>query len=240
MRIADSLAGLGSASSISVTGSSYTPTSALTNLQTHYWQVRAKDGAGQFGAWSNTHSLRVEWGAVSGLSPADGSTTTDTTPTLSWNAVRGAANYEVRMADSPAGLGSASSISVTGSSYTPTSALTNEQTHYWQVRAVDVDGQNGAWSAAHSLVVNIGIVNGLSPADGSTTTDTTPTLSWTGVPGCGKLRGANSRQPGGAGQCVINQCNRQFLHADIGLDELADPLLAGAGKGWGWTVWGLE
>ena len=131
------------------------------------------------------------------------------------------------------GLGSASSISVTGSSYTPTSALTNEQTYYWQVRAKDGDDQKGTWSAVHSLVVNIGIVNGLSPADGSTTTDTTPTLSWTGGTGCGKLRGANSRQPGGAGQCVINQCNRQFLHADIGLDELADPLLAGAGKGWG-------
>ena len=183
VRMADSPAGLGSASSISVTGSSYTPTSALTNLQTHYWQVRAKDGAGQFGAWSNTHSLRVEWGVVSGLNPPDGSTTTDTTPTLSWTGVPGAASCEVRIADSLAGLGSASSISVTGSSYTPTSALTNLQTHYWQVRAVDVDGQNGAWSAAHSLVVNIDIVNGLSPADGSTTTDTTPTLNWTGVPG---------------------------------------------------------
>ena len=163
VRIADSPAGLGSASSISVTDSSYTPVSALTNEQTYYWQVRAKDGDDQKGTWSAVHSLVVNIGIVSGLSPADGASTTDTTPTLSWNAVPGAANYEVRMADSPAGLGSASSISVTGSSYTPASALTNEQTHYWQVRAVDVDGQNGAWSAAHSLVVNIGIVNGLSP-----------------------------------------------------------------------------
>ena len=77
---------------------------------------------------------------IGGLNPADGSTTTDTTPTLSWTGVPGAANYEVRIADSPAGLNSAPSAGETGPSHTPTSALTNLQTHYWQVRAKDGDG----------------------------------------------------------------------------------------------------
>ena len=153
LRIADSQSGLENAPSVSETGSSHTPASALTNLQTYYWQVRAKDGAGQFGAWSDVHSLRVEWGAVSGQSPADGSSTGDTTPMLSWTAVPGAAGYEVRIADSLAELNSASSINVTGSSYTPASALTNLQTHYWQVRAKDGAEQFGAWSAVHSLEV---------------------------------------------------------------------------------------
>ena len=153
LRIADSQSGLDSAATVSVTGTSYTPSAALTNLQTYYWQVRAKDGAGQFGAWSNVHSLRVEWGAVSGQSPADGSTTKDTSPTFRWNAVPGAAGYEVRIADSLAELNSASSINVTGSSYTPASALMNLQTHYWQVRAKDGAEQFGTWSAVHSLEV---------------------------------------------------------------------------------------
>ena len=181
LRIADSPAGLASASSVSVTGTSHTPTSALTNLQTHYWQVRAKDAGVQYGIWSEGQSLKVEWGTVSGQSPADGSTTTDTTPTFNWNAVPGAVEYELRIADSPAGLASASSVSVTGTSHTPTSALTNLETHYWQVRAKNAGGQYGPWSEGQGLKVEWGAISGQSPAIGSITWDTTPELSWTEV-----------------------------------------------------------
>ena len=183
IRLADSQAGLDSASSIAVTtGTSHSPASALTIGQTHYWQVRAKDGAGQFGPWSNALSLQVESDAISGLSPADGSSTPDTTPTLNWNAVPGAAEYELRIADSQAGLDSALLVRVTtGTSHTPTSALANLQTHYWQVRAKDAGGQYGPWSAGQSLKVEWGAISGQSPADGSSTPDTTPTLSWNAV-----------------------------------------------------------
>ena len=183
VRIADSQTGLDSASSVSVTDSSHRPSSALTNLQTHYWQVRAKDSGGQYGPWSAGQSLKVEWGAISGLSPVDGSTTTDTTPMLGWTAVPGAEGYELRIADSQTGLENASPVSVTAASHTPSSVLTNLQTHYWQVRAKDGSGQKGAWGAIHSLAVSIGAVSGLSPADGSTTAETQPMLSWTAVPG---------------------------------------------------------
>ncbi len=166
LRIADSPAGLNSAPLISETDPSHTPASALTNLQTHYWQVRAKDGDGQFGFWSNVHNLEVEWGAVSGLNPADGSTTEDTTPTLSWDAVPGAAGYEVRIADSLAGLNSAPSASETDPSHTPASALTNLQTHYWQVRAKDGDGQSGAWSGVASIQVVVYSIGDTGPAGG--------------------------------------------------------------------------
>ena len=183
IRIADSQAGLDSASSIGVTGTSHSPASALTIGQTHYWQVRAKDGAGQFGPWSDALSLQVESDAVSGLSPADGSTTWNTMPTFSWAEVPGAAEYEIRIADSQAGLDSASSDGVTGTAHSPASALTIGQTHYWQVRAKDGAGQFGPWSDALSLRVESDAVSGLSPADGSTTWNTTPTFSWAEVPG---------------------------------------------------------
>ncbi len=183
VQIAASEAGLASAQAVEVSGTSYTPSTALTNNQNHYWRVRAKDGDGQHGAWSAINSLSVNWGAVSGLSPADGATTTDTTPALSWNAVEGAAGYEVQIADSEAGLASAQSVEVSAASYTPTTALTNNTTHHWRVRAVDGDGQYGTWSAIQRLAVNIGAVSGLSPSDGITTTDTTPALSWNAVPG---------------------------------------------------------
>ena len=183
VQIAESEAGLANSVAIDVTDASYTPATALTNNQTHYWRVRAKDGDGQHGAWSAINSLSVNWGAVSGLSPPDGSTATDTTPALSWNAVPGAAGYEVQIADSEAGLASAQSVEVSAASYTPSTALTNNQTHYWRVRAKDGDGQHGAWSAINSLSVNWGAVSGLSPPDGSTATDTTPALSWNAVSG---------------------------------------------------------
>ena len=192
--IADSQDGLDSASSVSAADPSYTPVSALTIGQTYYWKVRAKDGAGQFGAWSNSQSLRVESDAISGLSPADGSITGDTMPSFSWTEVPGAAEYEVRIADSPAGLDSAPSVGVTGTSHSPASALTSGQTHHWQVRAKDGTGQFGAWSAVYSLLVSIGAVSGLSPADGSITWDTAPTFSWAEVAGAAEyeLRIADS------------------------------------------------
>ena len=125
----------------------------------------------------------VELETVSGLSPADGASTTDTTPTFSWNAVPDAAGYELQLADSQAGVEAAPTQSVTDTSYTPSSALANEQTHYWRVRAVDGDDQKGDWSEIHSLAVSIGAVSGLSPGDGSITEDTTLTFSWDAVPG---------------------------------------------------------
>ena len=156
LQLAESRAGVETAQIQSITGASYTPSSALTNGQTHYWRVRAVDGKDQKGAWSAVYSLEVEWGGISGLSPADGSSTTDTTPSLNWDAVPGAVGYEVQLAGSEAGLASASAVSVSGTSYTPTSAVSLSQTTYWRVRAKDGTGQYGSWSAAASLeVINV-------------------------------------------------------------------------------------
>ncbi len=125
----------------------------------------------------------VDLGAMNGLVPTDGSSTTDTTPTFSWNAVPGATGYELQIADSEAGVETSPATSVTGTSYTPTSALTKGKTHYWRVRAKDGAGQYGAWSGVQSLRVDFDAVSGLSPADGATTTDTTPALRWNSVEG---------------------------------------------------------
>ena len=157
LRIADSEPGLTSASSVRETGTTHTPASALTNLQTYYWQVRAKDGAGQYGAWSDVQSLDVEWGAISGQSPADGSSTPDTTPTFSWTAVPGAAGYDLQLADSRAGVESAPVQNAAGTSYTPSSALTDKHTHYWRVQAKDGDGQSGPWSGIIAIQIGYSI-----------------------------------------------------------------------------------
>ncbi len=158
VQIAESQAGVENAVPVEASAASYTPTTALTNLQTHYWRVRAKDGVGQHGTWSTINSLLVNWGAVSGLSPANGSATTDTMPTFSWNAVSGATGYEVQIAGSEEGLDRAQAVVASAASYTPSTALTNNQTHYWRVRAKDGDGQYGAWSGIQSLEVIISLL----------------------------------------------------------------------------------
>ncbi len=93
--------------------------------------------------------MRMEWGAVTGLSR---SSTTDTTPEFSWNAVVGAAKYQIQIAGSEEALEGSPPIDeeVSGTSYTPASALTDHQVPYCRVRAVDGEGQAGAWS--YSLV----------------------------------------------------------------------------------------
>jgi len=91
-----------------------------------------------------------------GLSPADGETVADTTPELSWDTVNGAEKYEVQVADSETGVADATVVEVTEAAYTPTSALTNNEIHYWRVRAVGADGQPTAWSSTTSLAVSWG------------------------------------------------------------------------------------
>ena len=110
--------------------------------------------------------LKVLSIAVSGLSPTDGATTTDTTPAFSWNAVPGAAGYEVQIAASEAGLANAQAVEVSGTSYTPSTALANKQTHYWRVRAKDGDEQYGTWSAVASILIAWYAVGDTGPAGG--------------------------------------------------------------------------
>ena len=234
LQIAGTRAGVDTAPATSVTGTSYTPTSALTNLQIHYWRVRAKDGV-----WSGVQSLMIDLGTMNGLVPTDGSSTTDTMPTFSWNAVEGAKGYELQIAGTRAGVETAPATSVAGTSYTPTSALTKGKTHYWQVRAKDGAGQYGAWSGVQSLRVDFDAVSGLSPDDGATTTDTTPTFSWNSVEGAKgyELQIAGTRA--GVEHRPGHERNGHLLHAHIGTDKLADPLLACAGEGW-CLEWGSE
>ena len=183
VQIADTQSALSSAPPATTSDASYTPTAPLTNNQTHYWRVRARDADGQFGPWSAARSISVAWGAVSGLSPSDGSTIVDTTPTISWNTVAGAVSYEVQLGDDRSSTEAAVPAEVTTAEYPVTSALANNQTHYVRVRAVDGDGQRGPWSAMSSFAVAWGEVSGLSPADTASTDDTTPEFSWNTVTG---------------------------------------------------------
>ena len=76
-----------------VTGTSYTNTSYIENGNTYYYKVRALDANGTAGAWSSvvsvTYKQTLPAPTVTGGNDAQGR------PTLKWNAVTGAAKYEV-------------------------------------------------------------------------------------------------------------------------------------------------
>ena len=71
-------------------------------------------------------------------------------PMLKWNAVSGAAKYEVYRARSMNGDYIKYST-VTGTSYTNISYIENGNTYYYKVRALKSDGTAGAWSSIVSV-----------------------------------------------------------------------------------------
>ena len=175
-----------------VTGTSYTNTSYIENGNTYYYKVRALKSDGTAGAWSSVVSVTYKQilpaPAVTGGNDAQGR------PTLKWNAVSGAAKYEVYRARSKDGDYIKYST-VTGTSYTNTSYIENGNTYYYKVRALKSDGTAGAWSSIVSVTYKQTLpaptVTGGNDAQGR------PTLKWNAVSGAAKYEVYRARSLNG-------------------------------------------
>ena len=175
-----------------VTGTSYTNTSYIENGNTYYYKVRALDANGTAGAWSSivsvTYKQTLPAPTVTGGNDAQGR------PTLKWNAVSGAAKYEVYRARSMNGDYIKYST-VTGTSYTNTSYIENGNTYYYKVRALDANGTAGAWSSVVSVTykqtLSAPTVTGGNDAQGR------PTLTWKAVTGAAKYEVYRARSRSG-------------------------------------------
>ena len=134
------------------TGTAYTNTSYIENGNTYYYKVRALDASGTAGAWSSIVSVTYR-AASTGTLPAPtvtGGNDTQGRPTLKWNAVSGAAKYEVYRARSRSGTYTKYSTQ-TSTSYTNSSYLTSGTTYYYKVRALGSDGSYGPYSSVASV-----------------------------------------------------------------------------------------
>ena len=151
LQVADTLEGVLTAEVIYVDEHTYTPAEALENNAPHHWRVRAKAPDGQYSAWSTTYSFVMGWGAIAEMSPANGSTVADTTPTLSWTDVEGAEGYELRYGATAAATETAVPVSVGAANYDYPTALGNGDELHWQVRANDEHGRYGMWSSVATL-----------------------------------------------------------------------------------------
>jgi subtilisin family serine protease len=130
--------------------------SGLTNSTTYYWRVSSTNSTGT-SAWSATRSFTTAAPlaipvAPTLSSPANLATNVSRTPTMSWNAVTGAATYEIQISTVntfvPVTFGR---TGLTARSIRVSPQLASLTGYFWKVRAVNAAGGTGPWSAVRSF-----------------------------------------------------------------------------------------
>ncbi len=186
---------------VSASPTDHTPSADMA-FGTYSWKVRAinSEGAGPF---SSVRTVTVALPSPALVSPSDGASTNDQTPTFTWNRVTGASSYQLQVDTSNAGptdncsppvsdggfgFSSPTAIDVTvadpGSgttvSFTPTTEL-GEDNYFWHVRSI-TGSVNGCYSSERDLNINDNVPpvapTLLSPANGAFTNDQTPLFDW--------------------------------------------------------------
>jgi hypothetical protein len=153
-----------------------------------YWQVRARDNAGNPSAWTGSW-FRVDITPPTApllTWPADSENINNTTPTLGWNQVDDISKpvlYYVALSDDPTfPYENYNSDWILGNNWT-TPALT-EGLWYWRVSVKDNASNVGENSIQRSFRVDITKppMSSLAlPADGQNLNDNTPNLTWSTV-----------------------------------------------------------
>jgi len=158
-----------------VTGTSYTPSSDLPLGQYHAW-IRGIASDGTFGTWSTS----IEFLTMQAPTVTQGKNSTfDRTPTLAWNALSGAAKYEVFIRNQNTGATTLEVRNIAGLNFTPSSPLSDGPYRWW-VLGVSAQGVRSFWTAPVDLYVG-GRSQLLSPV--GSTGDRTPTFTWRPVDG---------------------------------------------------------
>jgi len=163
----------------------YTPGVDLA-YGTYYWRVRAFDMVDNPSAWSTVWSVNIvechSPGVVSLITPADTGTVGDNTPFLDWNPASYANEYQIQL-DNNSNFSSPIIDTTTASTFYTAPSL-GDGTYYWRVRGLNTItpcNEWGPWSAEWSFIVDTMAPTAptlVTPANGSTSTDTTPTFDW--------------------------------------------------------------
>ncbi|MCA9051187.1 MAG: hypothetical protein KDA89_20765, partial [Planctomycetaceae bacterium] len=163
--------------SLSGTGNSFTVPDELP-LGSYQVRVRAIELTTlQTGDWSPYQTFQV---LTSPTVTAPVGSTTDTTPTITWSAVPGAASYDVRLHNVTDDIDNVVSVNnVSGTTFTVSQALPMAE-YAAEIRGVTTLGVAGNWTSGTTFIVSIpGAV--LTPS--GRTADATPTFTWQTVPG---------------------------------------------------------
>jgi hypothetical protein len=152
---------------------------------TYYWCVKAHDPAGNWSNWSASWSITIRPlipVAPVLTSPVAGLVTNDNTPGFAWNPVPYGDTYEIQIDDTSSfTVPVEQSAAGLGLTYTANPALSMTGLKYWHVRAVNVDGELGAWSSARAITIKVlppSVPALVAPANNALVTTLTPTLDW--------------------------------------------------------------
>ena len=162
-------------------------------LNTPYWtQYQSRTSAADYKA----SSTQLPAPAVTGGKDSQGR------PTLKWNAVTGAAKYEVYRARSKDGDYIKYST-VTGTSYTNTSYIESGNTYYYKVRALGSDGTAGPDSTPVSVTYKAPF--GAPLVTGSKDSQGRPALKWDKVTDAAKYEVYRARSKDGTYSLMSTQ-----------------------------------
>jgi hypothetical protein len=153
-----------------------------------YWHVRAKDKAGNESNYQGTpfsFTVNTQIPALPVLlTPSDGDITNNNKPAFTWTATAGTGGtYTLQYSTSPdfsSGVVTVTDLSV--ANYTPGVGL-GDGVWYWHVKAKSQTGYESGYQVipfvftVDTAVPSIPVL--LTPADGSSDCDQTPTFSWT-------------------------------------------------------------
>ncbi len=163
---------------------SFTPITALPE-GSHSVKATATDAAGNVSVFSNTNTFTVDTtppAAPVVSTPANGSRTTNTTPTYTGTAEAGAT---VTVYVDGTAVGTTTATAAGSWSFTQPTALP-EGAHTVSATATDAAGNTSASSNTNTFTVDLTPPSApvvVAPANGSSTNDTTPTYSGTAEPG---------------------------------------------------------
>jgi hypothetical protein len=181
---------------VTTRATSYSPSARLAE-GTYYWGVTPIDSEGNAGTPSEAHSFTWAWPSSTGnLTETDLDPSQEVTdPQFSWDAIHGAASYEIEI-NSNFNWGSSTKVCCTDKIISTTFApptLLPAGNYHWRIRAVDPNGNYGGWVEAPSTfpvsydtnsITNLRLVDSNdAPETNYPVATDTPILSWDPTPG---------------------------------------------------------
>ncbi len=165
----------------------YTPTVDLPKNATLYWRVLTK-GANGPSAYSPApyRSFTTPVNpplAPTLLLPAANALSMTYTPTFTWNTVLNADRYIIQVDNSADFTSPESSGTPSSTNFTPGSNLASNTKFYWRVRAVNIAGEMGNWSAVRYFRTVILPPTPSTPEKDALNVPLKPTFTWSNAPG---------------------------------------------------------
>jgi CSLREA domain-containing protein len=171
-----------------ITSLSYTAVGPRLIGDRVYWRVAAIDGAAVEGAFSAARSVVINFVGPTLVSPAHNSTTSNATPTFTWNPVANAVFYRLQISTSSTFTTITQDHLILNSTSLTLPVPLTPGRYYWRVAVKDIGSVNGNFSAVRSFTFGLNTPVLSAPANNATVADTTPTFTWGVVPGTATYR----------------------------------------------------